>query len=281
VVGDVARVAENLGLSSPTRVQYEKHGLYTSSLVLQGCGTWVQALSEARLSVQRKNAKACPDKFIPDLKRVASYLGKSSVTQEEYQNHGKFGPGVVSRHFGGWLPALRAAGLEKTREYRVSNEEYFKNLELMWLHLGRQPRYGEVEKPFSKCSAGAYERRFGSWRKALEAFVRYVGKEPTGAEKGIESPTLEHVTRPAVEVIHRTKYQISECLMVRVLIRDGNKCRLCGLVVTGDDIHFDHIKPWKKGGETILENIQVLCAKHNLAKGDFYEDKSKRLPSRK
>jgi 5-methylcytosine-specific restriction endonuclease McrA len=41
--------------------------------------------------------------------------------------------------------------------------------------------------------------------------------------------------------------------------------------VTGDDIHFDHITPWAKGGETVLENIQVLCAKHNLAKGDVYE----------
>ncbi|THU38508.1 HNH endonuclease [Niastella caeni] len=29
----------------------------------------------------------------------------------------------------------------------------------------------------------------------------------------------------------------------------------------GDDIHFDHIKPWAKGGETILENLQILCSK--------------------
>ena len=52
----------------------------------------------------------------------------------------------------------------------------------MWMVLGRQPRYSEVEKPFSKISAGAYEGRFGSWRKALEAFVKWVNEERTEAE---------------------------------------------------------------------------------------------------
>ena len=52
-------------------------------------------------------------------------------------------------------------------------------------------------------------------------------------------------------------------------MRDGNKCRLCGITVTGENIHFDHIKPWSKGGETVLENLQVLCNVHNLAKGNL------------
>jgi hypothetical protein len=51
-------------------------------------------------------------------------------------------------------------------------------------------------------------------------------------------------------------------------MRDGNKCKLCGKILTGDEIHFDHIVSWSKGGETTLENLQVLCAKHNLAKGN-------------
>ncbi len=39
------------------------------------------------------------------------------------------------------------------------------------------------------------------------------------------------------------------------------------LTVTGENIHFD-ILAWSKGGETLLENLQVLCAEHNLAKGN-------------
>jgi hypothetical protein len=68
----------------------------------------------------------------------------------------------------------------------------------------------------------------------------------------------------------KTKRSISDRLKVKVLIRDGNKCKLCGITVIGENIHFDHIKPWSKGGETIFENIQVLCAKHNLAKGNYF-----------
>jgi len=68
---------------------------------------------------------------------------------------------------------------------------------------------------------------------------------------------------------HKTKRNPSERLKVQVLMRDGNKCRLCGITVTGENIHFDHILAWSKGGETVLENIQVLCALHNLAKGNL------------
>ena len=53
-------------------------------------------------------------------------------------------------------------------------------------------------------------------------------------------------------------------------MRDGNRCKLCGVECNDGihNIHFDHIIPWSKGGETVLENLQVLCHKCNLAKGD-------------
>jgi len=71
---------------------------------------------------------------------------------------------------------------------------------------------------------------------------------------------------------HKTKRFPSERLKVQVLMRDGNKCRLCGVILTGDNIHFDHILAWSKGGETTLANIQVLCKTHNLAKGNIGYD---------
>lgn len=48
--------------------------------------------------------------------------------------------------------------------------------------------------------------------------------------------------------------------------RDQGKCTQCG---NTDNLHFDHILPYSKGGTSLrAENIQLLCAKHNLQKHD-------------
>lgn len=46
--------------------------------------------------------------------------------------------------------------------------------------------------------------------------------------------------------------------------RDGGKCVTCGAI---DELHFDHIVPYSKGGTSLTtKNIQILCARHNLQK---------------
>ena len=51
---------------------------------------------------------------------------------------------------------------------------------------------------------------------------------------------------------------------VQVWKRDGGKCVKCG---SKDELHFDHILPFSKGGTSLrAENVQLLCARHNLKK---------------
>lgn len=46
--------------------------------------------------------------------------------------------------------------------------------------------------------------------------------------------------------------------------RDQGRCVQCGAT---DELHFDHILPFSKGGTSLtVENVQLLCARHNLAK---------------
>jgi hypothetical protein len=48
--------------------------------------------------------------------------------------------------------------------------------------------------------------------------------------------------------------------------RDKGRCVTCG---STDNLHFDHIIPYSKGGTSLkAENIQLLCARHNLEKRD-------------
>ncbi len=54
-----------------------------------------------------------------------------------------------------------------------------------------------------------------------------------------------------------------------VWIRDQGQCVKCG---SKDNLHFDQIIPYSKGGSSLVaENIQLLCARHNLAKKDRIE----------
>lgn len=51
--------------------------------------------------------------------------------------------------------------------------------------------------------------------------------------------------------------------------RDRGKCIKCG---STDNLHFDHIIPFSKGGSSLVaDNIQLLCARHNISKGDRIE----------
>jgi hypothetical protein len=58
---------------------------------------------------------------------------------------------------------------------------------------------------------------------------------------------------------------IPTSVKMEVWRRDGGKCVACGAT---DELHFDHDLPYSLGGTSIKpENVQLLCARHNLSKG--------------
>lgn len=67
----------------------------------------------------------------------------------------------------------------------------------------------------------------------------------------------------------KTRRVIPTAVKLEVWKRDGGKCTKCGIT---EDLHFDHIIPWSKGGSsTSVDNIQLLCGMHNLEKHDRIE----------
>lgn len=48
--------------------------------------------------------------------------------------------------------------------------------------------------------------------------------------------------------------------------RDQGRCVMCGAT---EDLHFDHIIPFSKGGSSWrADNVHLLCSRHNLRKSD-------------
>jgi 5-methylcytosine-specific restriction endonuclease McrA len=62
-----------------------------------------------------------------------------------------------------------------------------------------------------------------------------------------------------------------EALRKQVIANAAGYCVKCG---AENSNHVDHIVPKAKGGQDVLENLQLLCAKCNTSKGSKTEGKA-------
>jgi len=264
LLDDLKKVANELNKVSLTQSEYDKVGRFHSGTIKNRFG-WNNALEKAGLSVA-KHQNISDDELLEDLKRVANKISPMKVTTFKYNEFGKYTSTAIDKRFG-WNKALKKAGLEISNLQNISDEELFENMEEMWIKLGRQPYITECVKPFSKYSSDTYIRRFKKWRKALETFVEYIESDNDKNDK----PIIEEIIQQNEQGCkHVTKRNPDNRLKLKVMWRDGNVCRLCGIKLSvWEEGHFDHIIPWSKCGETVLENLQILCVKCNQVKGNL------------
>ena len=127
---------------------------------------------------------------------------------------------------------------------------------------GRQE--AEIVRVYEKIKKGiwSYNGAFklvDSWKQVAEQrsvfkFRLVLISEPDELRPRDQQPIVEH----ARLIPSHVKYE--------VYVRDGGKCVSCGSV---DNLHYDHILPYSKGGTSMTpENIQLLCARHNLQKSN-------------
>ena len=277
LLDDLRRVAQVTGKRYIQQQDYERHGRFNRDTIQRRFGSWKAAHVQAGLAAEGRPA-ATRESLIEDLQRVAKTLGKAVLTLPEYSQHGTWSSGnPFVRVFGGWIPALKAAGLSPGSD-RITDEELFENMEAVWTKLGRQPSYSEFCPPISRYSRGTYGARFGGWRDALEAFVQWVSTESQDPRTDelvepsqIKEPALGVAKAATARQPKRTPREINLRLRFRVLQRDRFTCVACGrspATVPGLVLHVDHIVPWSRGGETIIKNLQTLCEPCNLGKGN-------------
>lgn len=73
-----------------------------------------------------------------------------------------------------------------------------------------------------------------------------------------------------IELIEKkdTKRVFSKENKDKKLIEQNYKCELCGVSINNETSHADHIIPFSKGGQSNIENLQVLCKHCNLTKSN-------------
>lgn len=101
----------------------------------------------------------------------------------------------------------------------------------------------------------------------VDAFIEYDGRR--NVFKFLLKPNFEQFdpdSADSVDLAHN-RY-IPGSVMQEVYVRDNGRCVQCGSV---DNLHYDHKIPFSKGGSSKdARNIQLLCARHNLSKGNKF-----------
>lgn len=295
LINDILRVAKLCDTNTLSRSTYEKHGKYGGTTISKRFGSWNNAMERAGLSIYKHNGykhQQCEndEDFFEDMRRVASQLQKTYITSGEYKQYGQYDCSSKLHRFGSWNAILEKADLSPTpfrlgKGKEISDEELFQDIERVWIKLGRQPTITDVKNGEFSFGQNTFVRRFGGWRGTLEAFVKYINSEdetkPGNDE--IEDKPYRETSPPTKEIqattphksSRKTTRDINLRLRFKVMQRDNFKCCICGkspATSPGVTLHIDHIKPWSKGGETTIDNLQTLCSECNLGKSDLYEE---------
>jgi 5-methylcytosine-specific restriction endonuclease McrA len=97
-----------------------------------------------------------------------------------------------------------------------------------------------------------------AFEELLEFYLKH--KRPESAKRNSEAK--KPTTRSSATTRH-----IPAAIRREVFARDSNRCTYAG--PTGKacnsthDLEVDHIQPWAMGGDHEVENLRLLCAKHN------------------
>lgn len=112
----------------------------------------------------------CPDAILlDDLRTVASRLGKSTLTKDEYDKHGRFAAATIQNRFGSWNTALAKSNLRVGKRNAIPHGELQSDLQKAAETLGTKVVTVEAYTSIGKFSASTISRAFGSWSNALSA----------------------------------------------------------------------------------------------------------------
>jgi len=190
--------------------------------------------------------------IIAELQRVATLLGKTNVSAQDLDAHGRVKYHMVAQHFGSLRRALEAAGLRPSRFTNATDEELLKLVADLWTitlrESGRRPRTIEVAKYGLPVAVATIIKRFGSWKRAL------LGAANLASGEAVAGRRVASVRR-AIPVGKR----------FLVIKRDRYRCKICNR--SGVELEVDHIVPVSQGGSDRLDNLQTACLECNRGKG--------------
>jgi len=278
LLADLRAVARRLRVRQMTQAVYRQFGRFAPITLCTRFGSWHTAHQAAGLGPTH-NYRVPASAVVDDIRHVARQLRTKRLSLAVYESHGRYSQVIVYRHFANWQTAAAAAGVAPVVHLATSDHELFDNLEHVWRALGRQPRMADLRRPLSKFTAAPYQRRFRGYQGAIKAFLKHLGAHEHRKHDREQPPTSAIRRTPALPSARKrrtkspgTTRHVGWRLRYLVLDRDHFRCRACGrspATEVGVRLQVDHVKPWSRGGETAIENLQTLCERCNGGKSDL------------
>ncbi len=198
---------------------------------------------------------------------------------------------------------MRQQGIRWVADYFADVEDGTKTLDYELIKLARHVGQSKTIPPFvpfklrdnhdlSALARQAIENRMGPWEidewlsqefdtseKLWRVFYKdfYRFSSAFNAECQRELALLKHGVAPKLvfetpEIALQAR-EPDEQVKLNVFRRDGYTCQCCGKQIDKSkkrqlrDLHIDHILPYKFGGLSVEDNLQILCAICNQNKG--------------
>jgi hypothetical protein len=274
IINELKRVASVTEKPLTIR-KFDSNSIYCSATIRNRFGSWKNALKKAKLDdsyLHINNFKFNKEYIIKEMYIIAKKLNTKSFTRNEFLKNSNVGYGIIRHYFGSYKNLMNEVGFEIPKKSRFYTEdERYENLLNVWTFYGRQPTSKEMNKAPSKVGSKTYINHWGTWKKALLAFINMINK------KNESIPTTKIIVKNTIvnkKVSNEDKRDIPIGLRFRIFKRDNYKCVMCGRSPSstfGLELHVDHIIPFSKEGKTIEKNLRTLCNQCNIGKKDNFD----------
>lgn len=184
IINEIKRVSSEYFENRAPKIQeFNRYSMIHSATITKRFGSWAKAMEKA--GIEYKFQRIDSQNLLEDLNKIKNLSKGLYFTQDFYKKRGgKYSVKTLKKRFGvnDWETLLRqelnlvkisksiriiVLKSKNKRTIPLTEEQLFSELNRVWQQLGRRPTYSEFRK-LGNVGTKDYERRFGSWTKAIE-----------------------------------------------------------------------------------------------------------------